>query len=79
MKTKKGCAKLNDVPDDDRQTLQDLIDNNAITAEDQLTPTSALQAIQRTLKEDEHFWHFRDELFSDFRQEPKRRHTLSQQ
>ena len=56
--------------DDDRQTLQDLIDNNAITAEDQLTPTSALQAIQRTLKEDEHFWHFRDELISDFRQEP---------
>ena len=36
--------------DDDRQTLQDLIDNNAITTEDQLTPTSALQAIQRTLK-----------------------------
>ena len=36
--------------DDDRQTLQNLIDNNAITAEDQLPPTSALQAIQRTLK-----------------------------
>ena len=52
--------------DDDRQTLQDLIDNNAITAEDQLTPTSAFQAIQRTLKEDEHFWHFRDELFKWF-------------
>ena len=56
--------------DDDRQTLQDLIDNNTITAEDQLTPTSALQAIQRTLKGDEHFWHFRDEVLSDFRQEP---------
>ena len=64
--------------DDDRQTLQDLIDNNAITAEDQLTPTSALQAIQRTLKEDEHFWHFRDELLSDFRQEPNEGiHSLS--
>ena len=36
--------------DDDRQTLQDLIDNNAITTEDQLTSTSALQAIKRTLK-----------------------------
>ena len=64
--------------DDDRQTLQDLIDNNAITTEDQLTPTSALQAIQRTLKEDEHFWHFRDELLSDFRQEPNEGiHSLS--
>ena len=52
--------------DDNRQTLQDLIDNNSITAEDQLTPTSTLQAIQRTLKEDKHFWHFRDELLSDF-------------
>ena len=56
--------------DDDRQTLQDLIDNNTITAEDQLTPTRALQAIQRNLKEDKHFWNFRDELLSDFRQEP---------
>ena len=55
---------------DDRQTLQDLINNNTITAEDQLTPTSALKAIQRTLKEDEHFWHFRDEVLSNFRQEP---------
>ena len=64
--------------DDDRQTLQDLIDNNTITAEDQLMPTSALQAIQRTLKEDEHFWHFRDELLSDFRQEPNEGiHSLS--
>ena len=64
--------------DDDRQTLQDLIDNNTITAEDQLTPTSAHQAIQRTLKEDEHFWHFRDELLSDLRQEPNEgTHSLS--
>ena len=64
--------------DDDRQTLQDLIDNNSITAEYQLTPTSTLQAIQRTLKEDEHFWHFRDELLSDFRQEPNEGiHSLS--
>ena len=40
--------------------------------------TSALQAIQRTLKEDEHFWHFRDELLSDFRQEPNKGiHSLS--
>ena len=76
---KKGWRQIKMMfQDDDRQTLQDLIDNNAITAEDQLTPTSALQAIQRTLKEDEHFWHFRDELFSDFRQEPNEGiHSLS--
>ena len=64
--------------DDDRQTLLDLIGNNTITAEDQLTATSTLQAIQRTLKEDEHFWHFRDEVLSDFRQEPNEgTHSLS--
>ena len=64
--------------DDDRQTLQDLIDNNIITPEDQLTPTSALKAIQRTLKENEHFWHLRDEVLSDFRQEPNEgSHSLS--
>ena len=63
---------------DNRQTLQDLIDNNTITAEDQLTPTSTLKAIQRTLKEDEHFWYFRDEVLSNFRQEPSEgTHSLS--
>ena len=76
---KKGWRQIKMMfQDDDRQTLQDLIDNNTITAEDQLTPASALQAIQRTLKEDEHFWHFRDELLSDFRQEPNEGiHSLS--
>ena len=47
---------------DDRQILQDLTDNNIINPEDQLTPTSTLKAIQSTLKEDEHFWHFRNEV-----------------
>ena len=56
---------------DDRQVLQNLIDNNIITPEDQVTPTSAPKAIQSTLKEDEHFWHFRDEVLNNFRQEPK--------
>ena len=40
---------------DDRQALQNLIDNNIITPEDQLTPTSALKAFQTTTKDDEHF------------------------
>ena len=55
--------------DEDREALQALLDNNTITPEDQLTPTCVLNAIQTTIKEDEHFWHFRDELLSGFRQE----------
>ena len=55
--------------DEDREALQALLDNNTITPEDQLTPTHVPNAIQTTMKEDEHFWHFRDELLSDFRQE----------
>ena len=63
---------------EDRQALQNLIDTNIITPEDQLTPTSALKAIQTTIKEDEHFWHFRDEVLSNFRQEPNEgTHSLS--
>ena len=55
--------------DEDSEALQGLLDNNTITPEDQLTPTHVLNAIQTTVKEDEHFWHFRDKLLSDFRQE----------
>ena len=34
--------------------------------------------MQTSVKEDEHFWHFRDELLSDSRQEPQEGiHTLS--
>ena len=50
---------------DDRQTLQTMIDNNTITAEDQQTPTNALKAIQLCIKDEEHFWHFRDKVMSD--------------
>ena len=64
--------------DEDRQALQTLLHNNTITPQDQLTPTLALNAIQTTRKEDEHFWHLRDELFSNVRQEPhKGIHTLN--
>ena len=63
---------------EDRQALQSLLDNNTITTEDQLTPATALKATQTSVKEDEHFWHFRDELLSNFRQEPQEgTHTLS--
>ena len=54
---------------EDRQALQSLIDNNTITPEDQKTPKCALKAIQSCIKEEEHFWHFRDEVMSDFRQQ----------
>ena len=55
---------------EDRQALQTLIDNNTITAADQCTPTLALKAIQTALKEEEHYWHYRDEVLSDIRQQP---------
>ena len=46
---------------EDRQALQSLLNNATITPEDQLTPDYALKAIQTSVKEDEHFWHFRDQ------------------
>ena len=54
---------------EDRQALQLLLENNAITSEDQLTPSHTLNTIQTSIKEEEHFWHYRDELLSKFRQE----------
>ena len=50
---------------EDRQVLQTLINNNTISPEDQLTPVSAPKAIQSCIKDEEHFWHYRDELMSD--------------
>ena len=47
-----------------------MIDNNTITAEHQLTPIHALKAIQTTIKEEEHYWHYRNEVLSDIRQQP---------
>ena len=63
---------------EDRQALQTLIDNNAITLEDQLTPSHALKAIQTTIKEEEHYWHYRDEIMSNIRQQSNEQvHTLN--
>ena len=45
---------------EDRQTLQTMIDNKTITTEHQLTPINALKAIQTTIKDEEHYWHYRD-------------------
>ena len=63
---------------EDRQTLQTMIDNNTITAEDQQTPTKALKAIQSCIKDEEHFWYFRDEVMSDVQQQPNKQiHALN--
>ena len=56
--------------DEDRQTLQTMIDNNTISQEDQQTPTKALKIIQSCIKDEEHFWYFRDEVMSDVCQQP---------
>ena len=46
----------------DRQALHTLLENNTITPQDQLTPFHALNGIETSIKEEEHFWHFRDEI-----------------
>ena len=49
---------------EDMQALQTLLENNTITPEDQLTPSHALNMqYKHQLKEEEHFWHYRGELF----------------
>ena len=63
---------------EDRQALQTLIDNNTITPADQCTPIQALKAIQTAIKEEEHYWHYRDKILSNIRQQPQEQvHTLS--
>ena len=63
---------------EDRQTLQTTIDNKTITTEDQQTPTKALKAIQSCIKDEEHFWYFRDEVMSDVQQQPNEQiHALN--
>ena len=52
---------------EERQELQTMIDNNTIT-QDQCTPVQALKAIQTTTKDEEHYWHYRDEILSNIRQ-----------
>ena len=63
---------------EDRQALQTMIDNNTITQADQCTPVQALKEIQTTIKDEEHYWHYRDEILSNIRQQPEEQvHTLN--
>ena len=63
---------------EDRQALQTMIDNNTITQADQYTPVQVLKAIQTTIKDEEHYWHYRDEIMNNTRQEPHEQvHTLN--
>ena len=64
--------------DEDRQAFQILIDNNTITSEDMKTSKAALDAIVTTIKLEEHFRAYRDDLISDVRQQPSEGiHALS--
>ena len=56
---------------EDRQALETFINNNTITPEDQCVPTCIHKAIQLSIIEETHFWHFRDEVMSDFCQQTK--------
>ena len=63
---------------EDRQALQTLTDNNTITPEDECTPTCALNVIQSGIREEEHFWPFRDKVMSIFCQQSNERvHALN--
>ena len=63
---------------EDRQALQTMIDNNTITQADQCTPVQVLKAIQTTIKDEEYYWHYRDEIMSNIRQEPQEQvHALN--
>ena len=63
---------------EDCQALQTLIDHNTVTPEDQQTPVQALKALKSVIKDDVHFWHHCDQLFSDLCQLPEEGvHTLA--
>ena len=63
---------------EDRQALQTLINNNTISPEDQLTPVSTLKAIQSCIKDEEHFWHYRDVVMNNLTQQPNEQiHALN--
>ena len=55
--TKKSLKQLHMMFEgEDCQTLQTLSDNGTLTSEDQKAPIRVLDAIQTTIKEEEHFW-----------------------
>ena len=55
----------------DRQTLQTLVDIGTITQQIQETPKLNLNTTQITIKADEHFWNYCDELVLDLWQKPE--------
>ena len=64
---------------EDRKALQTLTDNGTMTPEHMETPKAALDVIATTIKSEEHFWAYRDELMSDVQQQPGEGiHVLSQ-
>ena len=63
---------------EDHQALQTLIENNIVAPEAQETPAQVLKAIHSVIKDDVHFWHHHDQLFSDLCQLPEKGvHVLS--
>ena len=65
--TKKGWKHIcMMIEGEDCQPQQTLINNGTITAEDQKVPIRVFDAIQTTNKEEEHFWHYRDEILFRF-------------
>ena len=76
----KGWKQLNLMFDsEDRKVLQSLIDSSVVTLEHILKPKAALDAIGTTIKSEEHFWAYRDELISDLQWLPDEGiHALSQ-
>ena len=64
---------------EDRKALQSLIDSGVVTPKHMLNPKAALDAIGTTIKSEEHFWAYRDELVSDMQHQPDEGiHVLSQ-
>ena len=65
----KGCKQLKLMFEaEDRKALQSLIDSSVMTPKHMLKPKAALDAIGTTIKSEEQFWAFRDELMLDLQQ-----------
>ena len=66
--TKKGWKQLHMIFEaEDNQAIHTLINNGTIIPEDQKVPIRVLHAIQ-AIKEEEHIWHYSNEILSDLRQ-----------
>ena len=52
------------------QALQTFIDKDTISQKDQKMPIRVLGPIQAAITQKDHFWHYRDEMYSNFTQQP---------